>query len=641
MEFLETFRTIFFWPQLPDSVDVTVAMKEAVLVNRVFFVMIWGAFVVALAHELIYLVRPSRQVKSVVADIDSLGIKIVSKKDDVGRLHEVLSRVQGNLTHCWSEFKDTLIEYHDGSVFNAVDAESFFSAERVRSYLVLPPRLVAELPSLLTAGGILGTFLGLALGLRDLNTTDPDLLAKGVQTLVGGISTAYYTSIWGVTASVLFLIVERNLSGELSKNVKRLVSKIDKLFQRKTEQAILVEMLEHTGELAGTMKSFSTDLSDAVRKALEESVATHLAPHIARMTDLVSSVATHSRESQAEGVKSLVESALGQIGEGITGQVEALSAAMGGAVQDSKEFSSDLRSMLGAMADRTSEQTELAGRFADMLAYLEGQQTDTAEVVKRISDAGRVMSAIADKFGDVHTNVDGMQRKQLEITERTATHLEDIRSASADTAISLNACAAGVDKTASLIMGRADEISSALIDTREWHDRTADNLEKLSDSLVETTRQFDFVSNRAAQAAVELSDVTAGLKTAVAGLAEQGRVFDHASQNLHDSSNQLSSLTNRMDGLRSALDGCGEQIAGAARVMGETWESQGRTVSGLNRELGESMRSYAESVRDSVSDNLAVFDKHLGEATKSLGVVVKELEDTIEFIGDQLERLRP
>ena len=61
-------------------------------------------------------------------------------------------------------------------------------------------------PGLLTSLGILGTFLGLVMGLSglNLNAADTSALLSAMEKLVGGMSTAFLTSIAGVVASMAF-----------------------------------------------------------------------------------------------------------------------------------------------------------------------------------------------------------------------------------------------------------------------------------------------------------------------------------------------------------------------------------------------------------------------------------------------------
>ena len=71
--------------------------------------------------------------------------------------------------------------------------------------------VIAQLPGTLTGLGILGTFVGLLLGLRDINFVTVEAALGSVQSILAGINTAFYTSIAGVILSILFNIINNVL----------------------------------------------------------------------------------------------------------------------------------------------------------------------------------------------------------------------------------------------------------------------------------------------------------------------------------------------------------------------------------------------------------------------------------------------
>ena len=71
--------------------------------------------------------------------------------------------------------------------------------------------VIAQLPGTLTGLGILGTFVGLLLGLRGFSVVTVEAALGSVQSILGGITTAFYTSIAGVILSILFNITNNVL----------------------------------------------------------------------------------------------------------------------------------------------------------------------------------------------------------------------------------------------------------------------------------------------------------------------------------------------------------------------------------------------------------------------------------------------
>ena len=72
-------------------------------------------------------------------------------------------------------------------------------------------------PSFMTSLGILGTFVGIVIGLLNFDSTD---IQGSIPVLLGGLKTAFITSVFGLVGSVVFNALEslwfsgRNLSFE-------------------------------------------------------------------------------------------------------------------------------------------------------------------------------------------------------------------------------------------------------------------------------------------------------------------------------------------------------------------------------------------------------------------------------------------
>ena len=70
-------------------------------------------------------------------------------------------------------------------------------------------RVTSQIPNTLTALGILGTFIGLIDGISDIRFSSVDVAVVSIQSLLAGISTAFYTSVGGVVLSIIYTVVSR------------------------------------------------------------------------------------------------------------------------------------------------------------------------------------------------------------------------------------------------------------------------------------------------------------------------------------------------------------------------------------------------------------------------------------------------
>jgi len=79
--------------------------------------------------------------------------------------------------------------------------------------------VAAQLPGSLTGLGILGTFVGLLMGLRNVNFNTVEGALISVQTILSGIDTAFYTSLAGLILSIIFNIINNILRNIMNREV--------------------------------------------------------------------------------------------------------------------------------------------------------------------------------------------------------------------------------------------------------------------------------------------------------------------------------------------------------------------------------------------------------------------------------------
>ena len=77
--------------------------------------------------------------------------------------------------------------------------------------------IMLQVPGTMTSLGILGTFIGLLIGVRGIGFSSISDALRSVETLLGGIQTSFYTSIAGIILSVIFNLVYRVVWNNMSR----------------------------------------------------------------------------------------------------------------------------------------------------------------------------------------------------------------------------------------------------------------------------------------------------------------------------------------------------------------------------------------------------------------------------------------
>ncbi len=129
------------------------------------------------------------------------------------------------------------------------------------------PALTAHAPALLASLGILGTFVGIVVGLLDF---DPQRLDESIGGLLEGLKTAFFSSIAGISTSFLFRFwtLSRVKTADAAKgrvgpeDVVTLLTEQKQLLQKTRDAIAGVE----ESSLAGQLKLLRTDLRDRRRE---------------------------------------------------------------------------------------------------------------------------------------------------------------------------------------------------------------------------------------------------------------------------------------------------------------------------------------------------------------------------------------
>lgn len=113
---------------------------------------------------------------------------------------------QRTLDEFFNEYRDKVKTQHESGQI-LCDITEYINDEQLALHSW--QTLVRQIPGMMTSLGILGTFIGLLIGIRGIGfSTVMDALTS-VQTLLSGIQIAFYTSIAGVILSLLFNIIYR------------------------------------------------------------------------------------------------------------------------------------------------------------------------------------------------------------------------------------------------------------------------------------------------------------------------------------------------------------------------------------------------------------------------------------------------
>ncbi len=218
------------------------------------------------------------QMNVYTRDIETMIRELEDSKDDCGGDREKLeARVLGVDAFIenqdMKEHYEAYCEAYRRKSAAGCNITDFLNFDQLTENLSV--RFCQILPGLMTAMGILGTFLGLAIGLTNFDFSSSQSLGESIQVFISGINIAFYTSIYGIVISIYMNSFYNSVEERFEEKLMKLEKCFDKLGMNQSEQSMWARLYEEersqTRSLDQLNKEFASHLADVLGERLSKS----------------------------------------------------------------------------------------------------------------------------------------------------------------------------------------------------------------------------------------------------------------------------------------------------------------------------------------------------------------------------------
>jgi methyl-accepting chemotaxis protein len=564
-----------------------------------------------------------------------------------------------HLNDLWTQFlkdREGTTVAVDGAEISTVDPEDTFSEHAVlRGY---NRNMALGFAGVFTGLGILGTFLGLVEGLSTIDGTEQDQVMSSILGLLGGMSTAFYTSIFGITLSLFWLFFDRALYYQIQREVIDFLGAVriaypvesaDRLLHRllavEQEESAAIHktnrILEGHGEVfrgshslleeqKAILQTLGTDLAVAFQNALDQSVTEKLVPALEKVVTSIETLSTQLGDRQVDMMEALVDNFSQGLTRQLDGQFQGLAEALERTAEWQDRVHADLDDLLARVREATEGQREVIERSTEMSTlFQEGVTRLSAAHVQLAGSADRVEEA-SGRISEELEAATGRVTDLLESTSGTLTRdLERASATIAGMADALTSSIERVDLQARALESRIEQLDAQQDTYREANEQIrtylAAHVDRL-DEQVGTLTQFwgDFRSDLASvgdqlQASVaEFSVFTADkLKEIFARFdSEMATVVQHLSGTLAEIREVNEDLPGNIERLRTTL-------TSAVTSLTDAGKSIDRLVGPLQK-----VEDLSVAIREL---------RPLGETIRTAGSQVESTDSSIVRLGEQIK----
>ncbi len=382
-----------------------------------------------------------------------------------------------------AQYADFLDNYYRLSNINPLGYKG--NIEEYMNYLVIDSivnRNVTNLVSgTMTGLGILGTFIGLSLGLHSFNlSSNTDQITESIDSLMEGIKVAFHTSIYGMILSLIFnycykqqieignTAIERfvevykkyvysdktddsiNVFMQFQKNQAEDIHLLVTSFSDEIKQALtpqfdrMSEAIENVSNIqksqADDMHLFATGFSNEIKQAL--------APQFDKMTDAIENFSEIASQKQIEGIDAMVERFIESLNTSLGHNFAELGQCLAESTKSQKESAKKLQEVMRATGTALVSANEINNCLTGMMKDLEGYISGIEELQKIINtnmttvnaqievlhEEGEEREKFIRELADVEKNIIEVEEKRVEtINEQTRMMVESIQRLTDDT----------------------------------------------------------------------------------------------------------------------------------------------------------------------------------------------------------------
>ncbi len=631
---------------LPDFQSISLSIETNDQLSAIFVSALLLTFSFFVIWTLIVCFASSRRSKWLLKILkkQTTSTVVLNRQD----LIEQAEKRKGLEGHLWLEFDETLLEVEQNgevSLLNTLDASHFFNNSTLAPGIT-ESRMLAAVPGFLTALGVIGTFIGLQLGLSELNIGNDVSVTEmktGLAHVIGGAKVAFMTSVWGVALSVIFNFFEKLLAGGIRKRVHKLQNAIDKIFPRLSAEfqleRIAVDGKQSRESLQGLAEKIGDKMQDSlvqvtagIQAGLEASLEKIMAPAINKLVDETS-------DGNQKVMDSLIGSFLDKFGEVGGQQKHAMESASHKINESLNSLSTSMEIFLSKLDQNQNNsaerEKELIDTISDQVSLLVNQSTEQGKVLteyveNQLNSLSGEFQDREEKSAEREKELIGTISNQVSLLVNQSTEQGKVLTEYVENQLS-SLTDKFQDREEKSI--KREEASQSLFvkQSTEVKEATETLLSRVEDGL---NSQFT-----ASGAILEQG------KSIQAGVEESIRANIEASTSMKTSASELKSAATEMNNFGSLISSAGSKLSGtiAEAVISTTdLAHQNKNTSDLIKEYRQQLiddRAQFSEVGDRLQSLVNSADTVFGKMSDHQRTFLRELEQNVSALAGQMTNL--
>lgn len=619
--------------------------------------------------------------------------KVISSTLNVPDKLEFLSSSSMN-SICKAYRKTINIAISNGQKTN-IPSTVFFNAETVSKSQKLNLRMLDAASGTLVGLGLLGTFLGLTVGIAGFDSTNSDNIQQSIQNLLSGMSTAFSTSLLGMSCSLIYTVIDKRMRNNLTHSVHSLTDSLDDsyyiddimlqdvnqkalvntiietirtelnsklMYSNETGERVTIgnairEILIENSEQSKALKSFSTDLALELNNGFDEVLSRQMqqkilplmesvdattksvVEHIDQMASTVASPASGMMESVVDELKksmgTIIDEFKTNLSSSTTSQLEALALQLGSASQTMGDFPKNMENISNTLQVTIDEVKTAIAEISKTSAT--ANTTAMQQMQEQIAFAtGSISNAISEVREVMNSITKNSQEQSNQMVLRLTDATEKLGTFLDSTIVNLSSSVQTSMKSIT------DDVNSKQADLLALQEDTTSQTKKLleafNDGLDRLEKMNEYVTgtmNSFNLVQGEISVSTSNLRSISNDMKLATELFNKGQNNYTEKLTQLQQSSQRgIEKVEELLINSGQMTEEYA----QKFEVIKQGLSGIFSQLQTGLTEYSRTVQATTQKYLDQYSSSLTQTTDALASTIQQQNEVVEMLNETLSK---
>ncbi|WP_033150926.1 MotA/TolQ/ExbB proton channel family protein [Prevotella sp. RM4] len=587
------------------------------------------------------------------------------------------------LSDLCSDYDSTRTIDKDGEKKTLHQAEDFFNNSELARAKGINLKHINSAPGVLSGLGVLGTFVGLTFSVATFDSSDSAAIMTSIKTLLGGMGTAFITSLIGMALSAIYIIFSKKYYNNYDNAIAAFDRQMDQKFHISADEIIISEnektkreilnrlsAIEKSKEVneklnaiqealtildedgasitAGTMmlnlyeesekqsqalESFTTDLSNELNASLGKTMESSIVPLIVNLEK------SHEvMNTKIENLSNNIQSPATDFVTTAVGELKSSMLTMANEFRDS--ISKQSITQIEALANNLSKSGELLNTLPMTMQLMSEKVTASFNEVNQV--VGKIQANVAKQQSDIIENTkianDQLTNDfQQKFNEMASLQQSVLTKMSEQMDATMHSVMTQLEKA----VGGLNEQQNSLSDT---HARSTREIERLLQGFAQSVANMHNANSESSEMLVSIKKAGDNLNESTDKLKTLAVSLDSASTAITDQQKEATARfvemqqenLNIISQLSTALSNAQSMVDSYVSDFETLKEGMKEVFKGIN----EGLKDYSATLRESTGGALAEYSDAMTKSTEGLKNIAAALEESAEELSDSIDKFK-